>query len=107
MELGPESVLDDVDGNNRCMGEPRGRKGKSMMGCLRHTTESPLWAYGPFAELCFFLLEKEGDKRKPAFPPEWPSLRYDCRQFYGFNDGNSESGQLPGSHCIRELGRWT
>ena len=42
--------------------------------------------YGSFTELWFFLAKKEeNDKSEPL--PEWPSLRYDYRQIYGFDNG--------------------
>ena len=43
--------------------------------------------YGRFADLFFFLLKKEDDKRKLDLPPEWPGLRYDFCHFYGFDKG--------------------
>ena len=62
--------------------------------------------FGSFAELWLFLFEKEEyDKSEPL--PEWPSLRYDYRQIYGFDNGMFELGQLPDLLAFGSSGEWT
>ena len=50
--------------------------------------------YGPFADLFFFLLKKDG-KEEPVPAPEWPCLRYDYLHIYGLDAGILRPGQLP------------
>ena len=61
--------------------------------------------YGSFAELWFF--QKEENDKSPASSPEWPSLRYDYRQFYGLDNGMFEPGQLPDLTALGSSGEWT
>ena len=48
------------------------------------------WAVWPFADLFLFLMKKDGKKR-PLPPSEWPRVRYDYRQFFGFDPDASWS----------------
>ena len=42
--------------------------------------------YGEFAAMWFFLVTKNGSEEKVPVPlPEWPSLRFDYRQNFGFD----------------------
>ena len=46
--------------------------------------------------LWFFLMKKDGSEEGELVTrPEWPSLRFDYRQIYGFDNGVFEPGQFP------------
>ena len=57
-----------------------------MMGCLRHTIESPLWAW----VRDFLSSEDVLQMRAICILPSGLVYVTTNRQFYGFNDGNLE-----------------
>ena len=64
--------------------------------------------YGAFAALWFFLMAKNGgEEAAPAPLPEWPSLRFDYRRNFGFDNGMFEPGRLPDLTAFRRLEEWT
>ena len=83
-----------------------------MAGHLRQVIESPLRAW--VRDFVTFMtsedvlfLKKEDDKRKPITFDEWPSLRFDYRQIYGFDDGIFVHGQLSDLIALEGSGGWT
>ena len=75
-------------------------------------TAEPKWnhskLYGFFAALWFFLMEKDDNENDTsASLPEWPNLRYDYRQMYGFNSGMLEPGQSTDLQAPGSSGEWT
>ena len=64
--------------------------------------------YGEFAELWFFFMKREGGDGPPLAPlSEWPSLCFDYRQNFGFDNGMSEPGRLPDLTAFEDSGKWT
>ena len=46
-------------------------------------------------------------KKRSVSLPEWPSLRFDYRQNFGFDNGMFEPGQLPYLTGFKSSGEWT
>ena len=60
---------------------------------LAMRTAGPKWnnakLYGSFADLCFFLMEKDESEKGESEPlPEWPSLCCNLRQRFGYYESD-------------------
>ena len=60
--------------------------------------------YGDFAALWFFLMMNKGAATQL---PEWPSLRFDYRDNFGFASRAIESGERPDLNTFGCAGKWT
>ena len=53
-------------------------------------------------------MKKDGtEEGRPVPRPEWPSVRCDYRQIYGFNSGMFEPGQFLELTAPGSSGEWT